>query len=114
MAERTLGQPRPNRLRNIVVDDHGRKQNQKDKSRLVDAFLDVQADIAAHQTLNKQQENNAAIHDWDGEQVKDPKIQADDHGEDKQWYPAFFLRCCASLLGNADGARNCAKRLETV
>jgi hypothetical protein len=42
-------------LHDIVVDNHGREQHQKHEGRLVNAFFDVQADVAPHQALDEEQ-----------------------------------------------------------
>ena len=41
-----------NRLGEIVPDHHDRKQYQENEGCLVDPFLDVHADVAAHQAFN--------------------------------------------------------------
>src|SRR5438874_11350351 len=72
-----LRQPLRYGLGDIVVNHHCREQNQKHERSLIDAFFDLEADIAAHQAFDEKQQNHAAIHDRDGQQIKDPKIKTD-------------------------------------
>jgi hypothetical protein len=49
----------------IVVDHHHGKQHQKYKRRLVNPFLDVQADVSSHQAFQEQQQDHTTIKDRD-------------------------------------------------
>src|SRR5216684_1924288 len=75
----------------VVVDDHGSKQHEKHKCGLVDTFLNLQADVATHDAFDEEEQDYAAVHDGDGQEIKDPKIQADHGGDAEQWHPALFL-----------------------
>src|SRR5438876_12206949 len=65
------------RLGQIVINHHYREQYQEDERRLINPLLDVQADIAAHQALHEQQQNDTAVEDGNGQQVKDAEVQTD-------------------------------------
>ena len=64
-------------LDDVVVDDHDGEEDQEDEGGLVDAFFDVQADVAAHQAFDEEQEDYAAVHDGDGQEVEDAEVEAD-------------------------------------
>src|SRR5215813_1282103 len=102
-------QPRQ-RLHQVVVDDHHREKQQEDKRRLVDAFLDLQADVASHHTFNQQQQDHATIEDWNRQKVEDSKIQADRCSKQKQRCPALLTSSCTGGLADANRSLNRPER----
>jgi hypothetical protein len=52
-------------LDDVVVDHHDGKQHQEHKRRLIDPFLDVQADVSSHQAFQEKKQNHTAIQDGD-------------------------------------------------
>src|SRR5580658_1384126 len=97
-------------LRQVVVDDHDGEQHQEDERGLVDALFDAQADVAPHESFDEKEQDHAAIHNWDRQQVKDAEVQADPGGQFHQRRPTLLLRRVASVLCDTDRAGNHARR----
>src|SRR5713226_10436214 len=89
-------------LGHIVVDHHHSEQDQKHKRRLVDPFFDPQADVSANDAFHKQQQNDATIHDRNGQEVKYPQIEADYRSQFQQRSPAFLAGCLPGSSSDAD------------
>src|SRR5579862_4524530 len=87
----------------VVVDDHDCEQYEEDEGGLVDAFFDLQADVAAHHAFDEKQQDYAAVEDGNGKQVEDAEVQADRGGESHQRGPAFFGGGFAGSAANPDG-----------
>src|SRR6266852_774725 len=68
----TLRQP----VHQSVIDDHDGEQHQENKRRLVDAFFDAQADVAPHEAFDEEEQDDAAIENGNGQQVKDAEVEA--------------------------------------
>ncbi len=98
------------RLGQIVINHHYREQYQEDERRLINPLLDVQADIAAHQALHEQQQNDTAVEDGNGQQVKDAKVQADRGCQAHQRGPAFFAGRLSGGATDSDWSLNGAER----
>src|SRR5271157_3580630 len=93
-----------NRLHQIVVDDHHGEQHEEDECGLIDAFLDGQADVAAHEPFDQQEHDHSAIENGNGQQVEDAEVQADGGGQLHQRSPALAACGLACRLADADGA----------
>src|SRR6266852_8497609 len=63
-------------LHQVVIDDHDGEQHQENKRRLVDAFFDAQADVAPHEAFDEEEQDDAAIENGNGQQVKDAEVEA--------------------------------------
>src|SRR5262249_416299 len=73
-------------------------------------FFDLALDIAAHQALDHQQQNHAAIENWNGKEIEDAQVDADERSQKHQRQPAFFAECIAGSLPNAYRARDLLDR----
>src|SRR3954471_123484 len=72
------------RLRHIVEDDDHREQDDKHKCDLINALFDLALDVSAKCSLDKQQQDQAAIEDRDRKQVEDAQVEAEESSnEDK-------------------------------
>src|SRR5438067_2441448 len=81
MAESRSRQPLCNGLRDIVINHHRGEQHKKHERCLINAFFYSQTDVAAHQALDEEQQDDSAIHDRDWKQIKDAEIQTDSSGQ---------------------------------
>src|ERR1039458_4918947 len=79
-------------LGEVVEDDEGKKRDEYGKGSLVDALLDVDADVAAEGAFDQQQQNHAAVQNGEGQQVEDAEVEADDTGQSNLRPPALHLR----------------------
>src|SRR6267154_5382783 len=86
-----------NGLGNVVKNHHCGKQNQEDKSCLVDALFYFLLDIATHDRFHQQHQHQAAIQDGNRQHVKNGQIQADQSHELKQ-HDKAGLRCASGFL----------------
>jgi len=91
-------------LHQIVVNDHDGEQHKENECGLIDALFDAQADVAPHEAFDEEEQDDAAIENGDGQQVKDAEVEADAGGELQERNPAFLLGRPARVLRNADGA----------
>ena len=88
-------------LGHVVEDDEGEEGDQHHKRRLVDALLDVDADVAANHALNQQQKNQPAIENRERHQVQDAEVEADFAGQSELRHPSLHLRRVAGHARNA-------------
>src|SRR5262249_46462766 len=77
------------RFRKIVVNDYGGKQDQEDKSHLVDTLFYFLLDVTAHDAFNQQHQHQASIKNRNWEQIEDGEVDADEcrdhqHGHESQ------------------------------
>src|SRR5580704_14091352 len=79
-------------LDQVVEDDHGGKQHQENKCRLIDPLFDVHADVAAHKALDQQEQDYSAVEDGNRQQVEDAEIQADGRSQAHERSPALAAR----------------------
>lgn len=102
-------------LGEVVEDQEGEERDDQEKSRLINALLDGNVDLAPNDALNEQKKNHAAIEDRKGQQVDDAQIEADLAGKIELVIPAFALGGVSGGAGNAQrsgqgaGGRNFAR-----
>ena len=77
---------------------------------MINSLLDAQADVAAYQAFNEQQQNDAAVEDGDGQQIKDAEVQADRGREAHQRRPALFAGGLSGGSADADWSLDGAER----
>ena len=102
-SERARARALTCQLRDVVVDcecDHG---HQEHEPKLEHRFLHAQAQIAAHEHLHQQQEDDAAVQDRDGQQIEDRQVQAQ-HGGQPEVGAGAFPRRFARQLRDSDRA----------
>src|ERR1035438_10233430 len=63
-------------LGHVVEDDEGEEGHDQHKCGLVDALLHNHADVAADRALDEQQQNHAAVENWEGQQVENAEVEA--------------------------------------
>src|SRR5438309_1215461 len=86
-----------------VVADHGRgEQDEENECSLIDAFLDAQADVAAHESFDQKEHDHATVKNGYGQQVEDAEVQADGRSQTHQRSPALAAGGFARGLANPD------------
>ncbi len=87
----------------VVEDDHDGEDEDADEGDLIDAFLDLLVDVAAHDGLDEEEENHSAVKDGKRQEIHDAEVDADvSHGAD-DGHPAGHLDGLVDDLADADG-----------
>ena len=94
-------------LGDVVEHDEGEERDQHHEGGLVDAFLHVDADVAAHHALNQQQQDQSAIQDRKRHQVQDAEVEADAGGKAELRIPVFGLCRLAAATAMPTGPESC-------
>ncbi len=92
-------------LGDVVEDYEEGEQDDADEGYLVDDFLELLIDIAAHDAFYEEEEDHAAVEQGEGHQVEDAEVEGDDADQVEQW-PDSHLGGNVDLLRHADRAHH--------
>ena len=92
-------------LGDVVEEDEEGEQDDADEGYLVDDFLELLIDVAAHDAFNDEEEDHAAVEQGEGHQVEDAEVERD-HADEVQQRPDAHLGGDVDLLRDADGAHH--------
>ena len=74
----------------VVPHHEGEEDQDADERGLVDLFLDGRLDVTAGDALNDKEEDETAVKDGHGQQVKNAEVETDGGGEFRNWPEALF------------------------
>ncbi len=60
----------------VVEDDHDGEDQDADEGYLVDAFFELLIEVTAEDGLDQEEEDHAAVENWDRQEVEDAEVQA--------------------------------------
>ena len=89
-------------LGDVVEEDEEGKEDDADEGHLVDDFLELLVDVAAHDAFDDEEEDHAAVEQGEGHEVEDAELEGDEADEADE-RPYTHLGGDVDLLGDADG-----------
>ncbi len=92
-------------LGDVVEDVEEGEEDDADEGYLVDDFLELLVDVAAHDAFYDEEEDHAAVEQGEGHQVEDAEVEGDDADQVEE-RPDAHLGSDVDLLRHADGAHH--------
>src|SRR5258708_11838612 len=87
----------------VIVHNVGKQDQEKHQSDLDEALLECETQVSPHEALDGQEQNVPSVEDWNGQQVQDSQVNANQYhyGNHCRW---AFADCFAGNARNPNGA----------